>query len=213
MCDFFVDIYFSALHIVYMMNNKIFSKRGYIMKNNNNKMRAAEIAKNAKTAAPVVADSIASAVVEKIAPKKPTTRADVLAANAITFDAIAVNDVILFNDAMHARAKNVTSMLKYARVIERNKTRIFAIVDNAPYVFDAKICAEYAFTFAKCADDSHAVKTHEFNNTALTVRNLVNSREYFREFMNNEKIVSFVRDNKNALEIAAAKLAAKNAAN
>lgn len=183
------------------------------MKNTTNtKTRAAEIAKNAKSA-PVAADAIASASVEKIAPKKPTTRADVLAVNAITFDAIAVNDVILFNDAMHARAKNVTSMLKYARVLERNKTRIFAIVDNAPYVFDAKICAEYAFTFAKCADDSHAVKTHAFNNTALTVRNLVNSREYFREFMHNEKIVAFVRDNKNALEIAAAKLAAKNAAN
>ena len=181
---------------------------------NNNKTRAAEIAKNAKTAAPVVADALASAVVEKSAPvKKPTTRADVLAVNAITFDAIAVNDVILFNDAMHANSKNVPSMLKYARVIERNKNRIFCTVDNAPYVLDAKICAEYSFTFAKCADDSHATKTHNFSNVALTVRNLVNSREYFREFMNHEKIVSFVRDNKNALEIAAAKLAAKNAAN
>ena len=45
---------------------------------NNNKTRAAEIAKNAKSA-PVASDAIASAVVEKIAPKKPTTRADVLA--------------------------------------------------------------------------------------------------------------------------------------
>ena len=179
---------------------------------NNNKTRAAEIAKNAKNAAPVV-DALASAVVEKSAPKKPTTRADVLAVNAITFDAIAVNDVILFNDAMHANTKNVPLMLKYARVLDRNKNRIFCTVDNAPYVLDRAICEKFAFTFAKCADDSHAVKTHAFNNTALTVRNLVNSREYFREFMNNEKIVSFVNANKTALETAAAKFAAKNAAN
>lgn len=174
----------------------------------NNKTRASEIAKSAKQAP---AQLIEAAVVEKVAPKKPTTRADVLSVNAVAFDNIAEGDIILFDDKMHAQAKNVPSMLKYARVLSRTKTRIFGIVDNAPYVLDKALCEKFGFVFAKCADDAHATKTHEFTNVAITVRNLVNSAEYFRDFLKHEKIVAFTSANKLALEAAAQKFAAKNA--
>ena len=173
---------------------------------NNNKTRAAEIAKNAKTAAPVVADAIASAVVEKSAPKKNLSRADVLASNAITFDEIAVNDVILFDDAAHASAKNVAHMYKTAHVIERTKNEILASVSDAIYVFRRGDVS--AFTFAR-RDNSPAPVA--FTNTRLTLKNLVTHADVCKNFLSSKIVASFIASNKTTFDEMTAKFAAKNA--
>lgn len=198
---FCVDLFSALNYIHYMMNNKIFSKRSYMMKKTTT--NAALIAKTAKNA-PVVAE-LENA--PKMHAKKNLSRADLLASSALTFDDIAVNDDILFNDATHASAKHVEKMFKRAVIIERSKNEILASVSDAIYIFRRSDVS--AFTFAKIAENVPAPVT--FANVKLTIKNLVNHADVCKNFLSSPIVARFTSENVNALSVAREKFALKNA--
>ena len=177
------------------------------MMKNNNKNRASEIAKNAKTVAPVSAEIVASIETPKTSAKKHLSRADLLASSALTFDDIAVNDDILFNDATHANEKHVERMFKRAIIIERSKNEILASVSDAIYIFRRSDVS--AFTFARIAEN--VTPPASFSNVKLTIKNLVNHADVCKNFLSSPIVSRFASENVAALATAREKFALKNA--
>lgn len=167
------------------------------MKNNNKnttkKSAVAVIVDHAKNA-PIVPSL--DSIVETSAPKKPRNRLDLLASNAIAFDAIESNMTILFDDVAHATTKHVAHMLKTAFIISRSKNEIFASVASAPYVFRRDDCKNFSFTISPVTLE----KPIAFSNVKLTIKNIVLHADVLKNFMTDPLIASFLSANKSALD-------------